>query len=486
MASRMVRSLPLNPLRFRCRSLNSTASSDAAAAAAAVSPLNFVEKLSPAAPAAAKTIDLDNTERLFAGLPTTKLLRSSAILHAVAVEPTVDVGSWVMRSRLMDVAPVRGAVLRVVKHTFFEHFCAGEDAEEAVRTVGKLNRTGLRGMLDYAPEDAEDNEACDRNTAEFLRTVESARSLPPSSVSFIVVKITAICPIDLLGRVSDLLRWQCKDPSFQLPWKRDSFPIFSASSPLYHTPRQPEHLTPQEERDLLLAHQRLQTLCQKCQEANIPLCVDAESTAVQPGIDYFTYAAVITHNKHEPFVYGTMQAYRKDARERLLLASEEAEKRGVVMGIKLVRGAYMPSERKLADSLGQESPIHNTIQDTHDCYNECASFMLEKITSRSGAVVLATHNVKSGKLAAAKARDLGIGNQKLEFAQLYGMAESFSFGLRNAGFQVSKYMPFGNVDMVIPYLLRRAEENRGMLSASTLDRQLMRKELWRRLKAATL
>ncbi|KAI3412742.1 Proline dehydrogenase [Psidium guajava] len=490
MASRIVRRLPSSPLRFRCRSLNSTPSSSADAAAAALSPLTFVGKHVPAieklAPAA--TIDLDNTERLFAGVPTTKLLRSSATLHAAAIEPVVDAGTWVVRSRLMDVGPVRGAVLGAVRRTFFEQFCAGEDAEEAVRTVGKLNRTGLRGMLDYALEDAEDNEACDRNAAGFLRTVESARSLPPSSVSSVVAKITAICPIDLLKRVSDLLRWQCKDPSFHLPWKFDSFPMLSVSSPLYHTPCRPEHLTPQEERDLLLAHQRLQTLCQKCQEANIPLCIDAEYTAVQPGIDYFTYTAVVGHNKHEPVVYGTMQAYLKDARERLLLATEEAERMGVVMGVKLVRGAYMSSETKLAHSLGQESPIHNTIQETHDCFNECASFMLEKIASRSGAVVLATHNVESGKLAASKASDLGIGNgnQRLGFAQLYGMADSFSFGLRNAGFQVSKYMPFGSVDMVIPYLLRRAEENRGMLSASTVDRQLMRTELFRRLKAAIL
>ncbi|KAI6670464.1 hypothetical protein NL676_005349 [Syzygium grande] len=491
MASRLARRLPSNPLRFPRRSLNSTPSSSADA----VSPLNFVEKhapaiekLTPADAPAATTIDLDNTERLFAGVPTAKLLRSSAVLHAAAVEPVVNAGTWVMQSRLMDVGPVRGAVLGAVRCTFFEQFCAGEGAEEAVGTVGKLNHTGLRGMLDCALEDAEDNQACDRNMAEFLRTVESARSLPPSSVSFIIAKITAICPINLLKRVSDLLRWQCKDPSFRLPWKCNSFPMFSVSSPLYHTPCRPEHLNPQEEHDLLLAHQRLRTLCQKCRETNIPLCIDAEYTAVQPAIDYFTNSAIVEHNKHEPFVYGTMQAYLKDARERLFLATEEAEKMGVVMGVKLVRGAYMSSERKLAHSLGQESPIHNTIQETHDCYNECASFMLEKIATRSGAVVFATHNVESAKLAAAKARDLGVGNgnRKLEFAQLYGMADSFSFGLRNAGFQVSKYMPFGTVDMVMPYLLRRAEENQGMLSASTLDRQLTRKELWRRLKAAIL
>ncbi|KAF2312295.1 hypothetical protein GH714_032190 [Hevea brasiliensis] len=157
------------------------------------------------------------------------------------------------------------------------------------------------------------------------------------------------------------------------------------------------------------------------------------------------------------------------------------------MGFKLVRGAYMSTERKLASSLGYQSPIHNNIQQTHSCYNDCASFLLEAITNGSHGVILATHNVQSATLAAKKAQDLGIGNgnQKLEFAQVYGMAEALSFGLRNAGFQVSKYLPFGHVEIVMPYLLRRAEENRGLLSASGLDRVLTRKELCRRLKAVS-
>jgi proline dehydrogenase len=292
------------------------------------------------------------------------------------------------------------------------------------------------------------------------------------------VKITAICPMKLLERVSDLLRWQYKDTSFNLPWKKlETLPIFSGSSPTYHTLKKPEPLTPEEESDLLLGHQRLLKICQKCLEANIPLTVDAEYSSIQPAIDYFTYSSAIMYNKDDnPIVHGTIQAYLKDAKERLLLVSMAADKKGIPMGFKLVRGAYMSSERKLASSLGFESPIHNSIQDTHVCYNDCASFLLEKISSGPGALVLATHNVESGRIAVAKANDLGIGkvNQRLQFAQLYGMADALSFGLRNAGFQVSKYMPFGSIEMVMPYLLRRAEENRGLLSASTLDRKLMR------------
>lgn len=217
-------------------------------------------------------------------------------------------------------------------------------------------------------------------------------------VSFIILKITAICPMKLLQRVSDLLRWQQKDPSLNLPWMHETLPIFSESSPLYHTMEKPEPLTPEEERDLELVHQRLQRLSEKCLEANVPLSVDAEYTSIQPAIDYLTYSSAIVHNKDDkPIVYGTIQAYLKDAKERLLLASKAADKMGVLMGFKVVRGAYMSSESKIASSLGYASPIHNSIEETHTCYNECASYMLERIGNGSGAVVLATHNVESGK-----------------------------------------------------------------------------------------
>ncbi|KAK9272235.1 hypothetical protein L1049_002606 [Liquidambar formosana] len=487
MATRVVSPKLLKNLRCFTRSLNSSPSS-----ITAVSPLNFAEKPSPTPTTTTppdSIIDLDDVSKLFATVSTGKLLRSSINLHMAAVNPMVDVGMWVMRSRLMETVVLRDVIVGIIKKTFFEHFCAGEDVEEAGRAIRSLWGSGLRGMLVYGVEHTDDNESCDRNLEEFLRTVESTKSLPPSSVSFIIVKITAICPMTLLKRVSDLLRWEYKDPSFDLPWKLNTFPIFADSSPFYHTLKKPDPLTPQEEHDLQLGHQRLQKLCQKCLEANVPLSIDAEDTFVQPAIDYFTYSAAIIHYKdNNPIIFGTIQAYLKDAKQRLFLATQAAEKMGVPMGFKLVRGAYMSSETQLASSLGFESPIHKSIQDTHACYNDCASFMLEKIASGSGAVVLATHNVESGKLAAAKARDLGIrtDNQNLQFAQLYGMSEALSFGLRNAGFIVSKYMQFGPIDMVMPYLLRRAEENRGFLSSSTVDRQLMSKELKRRLKAAIL
>ncbi|WVZ15440.1 hypothetical protein V8G54_013006 [Vigna mungo] len=451
----------------------------------AITPPALFQK-QPKVPAEA-ALAMDDGERLFASVSTGRLLRSAAMLHATAVGPMVDMGMWAMRSPLFQSGLRRDLVMYTTRETFFSHFCAGEDAVTASKSITALNDAGLRGMLVYGVEDAHDNEGCDRNLNGFLETVTVSKSLPPASASFIVVKITAICPMALLERVSDLLRWQQKDPSFVLPWKQDSLPILAETSPLYHTQKRPELLTPEEESDLQLANQRLLQLCQTCEEANMPLLVDAEHTTVQPAIDYLTYAAAIKHNKgSNPIVFGTLQTYLKDAKDRLLLTTKAAEKMGVPMGFKLVRGAYMSTESKLAESFGNASPIHNTIQDTHNCFNDCASFMLEKVANGPDSVVLATHNIESGKLAVAKAHELGVGKvkNKLEFAQLYGMAEALSYGLSNAGFQVSKYMTFGPVEMVMPFLLRRAEENRGLLAASGFDRRLMRKELVRRLKAA--
>ncbi|KAH0923703.1 hypothetical protein HID58_023721 [Brassica napus] len=434
-------------------------------------------------------IDLSDQARLFSSMPTSALLRSTAVLHAAAIGPMVDVGSWIMSSKLMDTALTRGMVLGLVKSTFYDHFCAGEDAAAAAERVRSVyEASGLKGMLVYGVEHADDAATCDENMQHFLRTIEAAKSLPTSHFSSVVVKLTAICPISLLKRVSDLLRWEYKSQNFKLSWKLRSFPVFSDSSPLYHTNSEPEPLTAEEERELEAAHVRIQEICRKCQESNVPLLVDAEDTILQPAIDYMAYSSAIIFNtdKDRPIVYNTIQAYLRDAGERLHLAVQEAEKEGVPMGFKLVRGAYMSSEARLADSLGHKSPIHDTIQNTHACYNDCMTFLMEKASNGSGfGVVLATHNADSGGLASKKASELNIDkkNGKIEFAQLYGMSDALSFGLKRAGFNVSKYMPYGPVETAIPYLLRRAYENRGMMATGANDRQLMRMELKRRLIA---
>ncbi|XP_042411357.1 proline dehydrogenase 1, mitochondrial-like [Zingiber officinale] len=434
-------------------------------------------------------LDLADTRRLFASVPTSALVRSLATLSALAAAPLVDLGTAALRASTAakERNLLRAAVFATARATVHRHFCAGEGVEEAARTVREMwAGARLRSILDYGMEDADDGTACDRNLAGFLRAVEMAASLPIASAS-VCVKITAICPISLLERVSDQLRWEQRDPSFPLPWRTNSFPVLCRSSPLYLTPREPEPLSEVEEDGLQLALQRLSTICQRCVEANTPLLIDAEYTSVQPAIDYFTYKAMQEFNRSEqPIVYGTIQTYLRDAKERMVSVVEAAEEEGFSLGVKLVRGAYLTRETKSSSSMGAPSPLHASIQETHECFDSCASFMMERVSRRPGAVVLATHNVQSGQAAATKAEELRIGkdDQKLQFAQLMGMADGLSLGLKNAGFQVSKYVPFGPVEQVIPYLLRRAEENRGFLSTSSADRKFIRKELLRRLVAA--
>lgn len=218
-------------------------------------------------------------------------------------------------------------------------------------------------------------------------------------VSFMAVKVTAICPVYLLRRVSDLLRWEHKNSSFKLPWKQQTLPIFSETSPFYHTLLQPTPLTAEEEHDLELAHQRLVSVCEKSFEGNVPVVIDAEDTSIQPAIDYMTYWTSLKYNEpQKPIVYGTIQAYLKDAGDRMSLTKQAADKMGLPLGFKLVRGAYMSSERKLANSLGFDSPIHDTLKASHDCYNGCAAYMLDQVSNnRPGGLILATHNLDSGK-----------------------------------------------------------------------------------------
>ncbi|WVZ57568.1 hypothetical protein U9M48_007937 [Paspalum notatum var. saurae] len=464
----------------------------AAGEAEAAVPLASASASAPERAAAAnKVLEFEDTGRLFAGEPTSALVRTLAALQALSVGPLVDAATAALRSPAVAGSALGRAAARA---TAYQHFCAGETAGEAAAVVRRLWTGGMGGILDYGIEDAEDGHACDRNAAGFVSAVDVAAALPPGSAS-VCIKITALCPIALLEKTSDLLRWQKRHPSFTLPWKTHSFPILSDSSPLYLTPAEPPALTPEEERELAQAHERLLAVCARCAAHGIPLLVDAEYATVQPAIDYFTLVGALAFNgagddeqQGRPIVNGTVQAYLRDARDRLEAMVRAAERERVRLGIKVVRGAYLAREARLAASLGVPSPIHATIQDTHDCYNGCAAFLLDRVRRGSASVMLATHNVESGQLAAARAQELGIpkGDRNLQFAQLMGMADGLSLSLRNAGFQVSKYLPYGPVEQIIPYLIRRAEENRGLLSASSFDRQLLRKELVRRVKTAVV
>ncbi|CAM6092940.1 unnamed protein product [Calypogeia fissa] len=470
-------------------SIESKSSASAARAAEATTAMEHVETMHGAkAPRAESGVELtDDGEILYSDMTSQELLVTLSNLQLLSYEPLVELSLKVLNSRLLRWPVTSTPLLWLIKRTTYSHFCAGENTVEAGQTLSRMWELGLRGVLDYSLEDAEDEEFCDDNCAGFLKTVASSRELPPGSVSFICVKISAICPISLLERVSDHLRWQLKNPEYKLPWKQEGLPVLAPESPTYQTQSAPEPLSAEEEATFLRAQQRLRLICEGCEKENIPILLDAEYTNIQPGIDYMTYVAVFEFNTGgRPIVYVTMQAYMKDTPSRLSMAMAEASRRNAFLALKLVRGAYIVRESALAKSLGFPSPIHNSPQDTHNCYNECASRMLHRVTSGNSSIVLATHNTSSGRILSQRAYELGLekADPRVHFAQLKGMADSLSLALVHAGFNVSKYVPFGPVIHVVPYLVRRAHENRGVLCNTSMDRQRMRKELGRRLRSA--
>lgn len=219
-----------------------------------------------------------------------------------------------------------------------------------------------------------------------------------NQVSSACVKISAICPIHILERVSNLLRWQHVNKDFYLPWKQDVIPVLAEGSPMYHVQFPPQPLTEEEEKHLILSHNRLAKLCQTCESEGIPLLVDAEYSLIQPAIDYIINVAASEFNRgQQPLIYATMQTYLRDSFPRLIMAVKGSHHRGLSYGVKIVRGAYISRENALAAALGVPSPIHPNIEATHKCYDTCAAFMLEQAASDDGSVVLATHNLNSGE-----------------------------------------------------------------------------------------
>lgn len=213
-----------------------------------------------------------------------------------------------------------------------------------------------------------------------------------------VAKVTALAPLPLLERLSDLLRWRHMHPDFQLPWDETGLPLLAPESPTFHVRTPPRALDAEEEKHVSAAHERLWKLVEACQQRGLPILFDAEYSDVQPAIDYLALNAALRFNRPgSPQVYATFQAYLKDALPRLSLAAEAFSNRGVPLGVKLVRGAYLSRENALAAARSAESPVHSSIQDTHRCYDQCVAYVLERATSGEAYIVVATHNVESGE-----------------------------------------------------------------------------------------
>jgi proline dehydrogenase len=238
-------------------------------------------------------------------------------------------------------------------------------------------------------------------------------------------------------------------------------------------------------------HARAHSLAEEAFQCGTRLLIDAEQSYFQPAIDNLTLELQQKYNATDmtdkPIIFNTYQCYLKDTLEHLVMDVERSERFKYHFACKLVRGAYMESERKRANDHKCPSPIHGTIEDTHQCYNDAASFLIRQIlkTDKQLEVMCATHNQESIEKAIAVMNDCGIDRSAptLHFAQLYGMSDNLTYNLGLLGFRAYKYVPYGQVKEVIPYLMRRVQENSAVMGNASREVSLLRKELFRRARA---
>ncbi|XP_075425142.1 proline dehydrogenase 1, mitochondrial [Ascaphus truei] len=246
-----------------------------------------------------------------------------------------------------------------------------------------------------------------------------------------------------------------------------------------------------EEEDLQMKRmlQRMDVLAKKALEKGVRLMVDAEQTYFQPAISRLTLEMQRKFNTDNPIIFNTYQCYLKDAYDNVTADVELSRREGWHFGAKLVRGAYMQQERSRAAEVGYEDPINSTYEKTNEMYHRCLDYVLEEIRhNRKANVMVASHNEDTVKLTLKRMNELGIhaGDKKVYFGQLLGMCDQISFPLGQAGYPVYKYVPYGPVNEVLPYLSRRAQENRGIMKGATRERELLWTELKRRLLTGNL
>ncbi len=351
----------------------------------------------------------------------------------------VKLGTFFIKLALLLRLPIKN----LIKATLFGQFCGGEDIKECDKAIQNLAKSKIGTILDYSVE-GEDNEASfDKTAGEILLTIEKASQT--EAVPFSVFKVTGI-----------------------------------GSTPLMEKIQAGEILTGSEQAAYERMQARVDQLCQKAHQLDVKIFVDAEESWIQDVIDELAYKAMQKYNTKKPIVYNTFQMYRRDMLENFKKATREAKAGGYCLGAKLVRGAYFEKERQRAYESEYQDPIHATKEDTDCDYNKSIQFALDNREVIS--ICLGTHNEYSCLYCIELMHKLNIphNDPHVWFAQLLGMSDNISYNLANAGYNVAKYVPYGPVETVMPYLFRRAEENKSIAGQSSREFLLIKREVERR------
>lgn len=401
-------------------------------------------------------ISFDNTAIAFAP-KTKKDLKDAHFLFSLMGQSwIVKLGTRLAPWSIKAGLPVKG----IIRQTIFKQFVGGETLEETIPVTQMLGKYGVQVILDYGVEGAAGESSYDHARDEFIRVIQFAGTQP--NVPFMSIKVTGFARFGLLERLDDAMHEAPEDSLI----KRYNHVLNKISAA--------------ELNEWNRVRERFRAICEAAVAANVGVLVDAEETWIQDPVDALTMLMMDEYNKERLVIYNTIQLYRHDRLEFLKKTYEAALERSFLMGAKLVRGAYMEKERSRAAEKGYTSPIQPSKEASDKDYNDAVRFCVDHLENIG--MIVASHNEQSNLLATQFLQERGyaLNHPHVHFSQLYGMSDNITFNLAKAGCSVSKYLPFGPIKDVVPYLMRRAQENTSVGGQTGRELALIKKELQRR------
>jgi proline dehydrogenase len=388
----------------------------------------------------------NNTQVAFSLKSDTELDRAYFLFKMISNEPLVRIGTAVTNFALKAHLPVDG----LIRATVFDHFCGGINENDCLTVVDKMYTKGVSSVLDYSVEGKEEEAQFDVALEMTLKTVEFAKER--IAIPFAVFKPTGLGRMDLYVKIGE---------------------------------KQP--LSNDEKEEWNKVKERFELICKTAHQKDVALLIDGEESWMQDAADDLVEEMMRKYNKEKAIVFNTLQMYRWDRMDYLKSLHERAIKEGFFIGMKLVRGAYMEKEHKRANEKGYPTPICASKQATDDNYNVAVDYMMKHIDKM--AIFAGTHNEESSyKLMEMQiANGISKNDNRIWFGQLYGMSDNISYNLAENGYNVAKYLPFGPGRDVMPYLIRRAEENTSVAGQTSRELNLLKTERDRRKgKQATI
>jgi proline dehydrogenase len=401
-------------------------------------------------------LSFENTENAFAYKSDSELRKAKFLFSSMSYKTLVKLGTlltpWVIKAGL----PVKG----LIRKTIFDQFVGGETLEETAKVVDKLERFEVNVILDYGVEGKEGEESFDHSRDEFINVINYASQQP--NIPFISVKVTGLARFGLLEKLDSAANDR------------------SGYSGKVHT----EVLNEEEKAEWQRVVDRMDRVISAAASGSVGVLIDAEESWIQDPVDAVTMQMMQKYNRERPVVYNTIQLYRWDRLPFLKNSLNAARSKQFLLGAKLVRGAYMEKERKRAAHLNYKSPIQDDKDLTDRDYNAGLELCIRNLDQV--ALIVATHNEYSNQFATRLMHELNIPHhhERIHFSQLFGMSDNITFNLARESYSVSKYLPFGPIKDVIPYLMRRAHENSSVAGQTGRELGLIKKEIKRRGETA--